>query len=69
MNSENLGARIMENGARDRKICALEAFKGQIVFLGGYGGIWGILEWLESFGAKERGLLQSLGILVDFWSV
>jgi hypothetical protein len=26
-------------------------------------------ECLESFGAKEQGLLRSLGIFVDFWSV
>jgi hypothetical protein len=59
INSENLGARSVENGALDRKIMALEAFKGKMVLLGGSGGICGI-EWLESFGAKEQGLLQSL---------
>jgi hypothetical protein len=40
----------------------LEAFKGKTVFSGGSGGICGILEWLECFGAKEHGLLQNLGI-------
>jgi hypothetical protein len=35
MNFENLGARITENGVLDRKIWALEAFKGKMVFLGG----------------------------------
>jgi hypothetical protein len=37
MNSENLGTRITENGALDRKIWALEALKGKIVFSGGSG--------------------------------
>jgi hypothetical protein len=43
MNSENLGARITENGALDGKIWALEALKGKTVFLGGSGGICQIL--------------------------
>jgi hypothetical protein len=45
------------------------SLKGKMVFLGGSADICRILEWLESFGAKEQGLLRSLGILVDFWSV
>jgi hypothetical protein len=40
MNSKNLGARIMENEAVDRKVWALEAFKGKTVFSG---GVWGYL--------------------------
>jgi hypothetical protein len=35
MNSNNLGARIMENGALDKKIWALEAFKVKTIILGG----------------------------------
>jgi hypothetical protein len=66
-NFENLGARIMTNGALDRKICALEAFKGKTVFSRGAGGICGIFGWLESFGAKEHGLLPCLGFFEDFY--
>jgi hypothetical protein len=39
MSSENLDARITENGALDRKMLALEALKGKMVFLGGSRGI------------------------------
>jgi hypothetical protein len=46
MNFENLGARIMKNGAWNEKIWALEAFKGKTVFLGGFGAILEFLEWL-----------------------
>jgi hypothetical protein len=55
MNSENLGARIMGNGVLDHRIWALEALKGEMAFLGDSEGICGILEWLEGFGARERG--------------
>jgi hypothetical protein len=55
VNSENLGARIMRNGALDKKIWALEAFKGKTVFSGGYGPILEFLEWLDGLGAKNRG--------------
>jgi hypothetical protein len=41
-NSENLGVRIMENGALDRKIWALKAFRGKMVFSGVF---WGFLEF------------------------
>jgi hypothetical protein len=41
---------------------ALEAFRGKPVFLGGFGGICGILEWLEGFWHKMQGLLRSLEI-------
>jgi hypothetical protein len=44
MNSENLGGRIMRNGALDQKIWALEAFKGKMIFSGGSRVI---LEYLE----------------------
>jgi hypothetical protein len=33
VNSENLGARITENGALDQKIWALEVLKGKMVIL------------------------------------
>jgi hypothetical protein len=33
--SENLGARMVKNGALDQKIWALEAFRGKMVFSGG----------------------------------
>jgi hypothetical protein len=39
MSYENLDARIMENGALDRKMLALEALKGKMVFSGGSRGI------------------------------
>jgi hypothetical protein len=55
MNCKNLGTRIMENGALDRKIWALEVFKGKTVFSGGSEGICGILEWQEGFGVKDKG--------------
>jgi hypothetical protein len=54
-NSENLGARITENGALDRKIWALEAFRGKTVFSGVFWGFSLILEWLDDLGAKDRG--------------
>jgi hypothetical protein len=43
MNSENFGARSVENGALDGNIWAFEALKGRMVNLGGSGGICGIL--------------------------
>jgi hypothetical protein len=42
MNSENLGARSVENGIPDRKIRTLEALKGKMVFLGSSVSIFGI---------------------------
>jgi hypothetical protein len=66
MNSENLGARIMENGAWNQKIWALEAFRGKTVFLGGSRAILEFLEWLEGLGAKDKGLLQNLEIFRGF---
>jgi hypothetical protein len=58
MNSENLGARIMQNGALDQDIWALEAFRGKIVFLGGSGAILDCLEWLKGLDAKDRGCCE-----------
>jgi hypothetical protein len=55
MNFENLGARITENKAQDRKIWALEALKGNMHGLfRRFWGICGILEWLESESAFLR---------------
>jgi hypothetical protein len=56
MNSENLGARIMENGAWNQKIWALEAFRGKMVSLGGSGAILEFFEQLEGFAQKTRAL-------------
>jgi hypothetical protein len=60
MNSENLGTRIMENGALDQKIWALKAFRGKTVFLGcsrGYLWNFGVV---GGFWHKRQGLLRSL---------
>jgi hypothetical protein len=62
MNSENLGVRIMENGALDRKIWGLEVFKGKMPFSEGFWGhLWNIrvTGWLWR---KRHKLLQNLGI-------
>jgi hypothetical protein len=72
MNSKNLGARIMRNGALDQKIWALEAYMGKMVFLGGSGLILEFLEWLEGLGAKDKALAEFgnfLGIFVNFFRV
>jgi hypothetical protein len=66
MNSKNLGTRSTENRTLDRKIWALEGFKGKTVLSGCSGGYMWNFEWLESFGAKEQGLLQSLGNFQGF---
>jgi hypothetical protein len=66
MNSENLGTRIVENEAWNQKIWALEAFWGEMVFLGGSGAILKFLEWLEGLGAKDRGSCKFLGFFRDF---
>jgi hypothetical protein len=66
MNFENFGTRSMENGVVDRKIWALEALKGRTVISGGFWRYLWNFEWLESFGAKEQGLLRSLGIFRGF---
>jgi hypothetical protein len=72
MNSENLSARIRKNGALDDKIWPLETFRGKMVISGGYGCIYGILEWLEGVGAKYRCSCKIWGIsraFVEFWRV
>jgi hypothetical protein len=72
MSSENLGVRITENGALDQKIWALKALRGKTFLSGGSGVILKFFEWLEGFGAKDRGSCGvwefSLGFM-EFWSV
>jgi hypothetical protein len=59
-NSENLGARITENRALDRKIWApLEAFRGKMVFSG---VLWGFLEFWRGW----RVLAQKARALAKF---
>jgi hypothetical protein len=53
INSENLGARSVENGALDRKIMALEAFKGKMVLLGGSGFVE--LSGWKALARKNKG--------------
>jgi hypothetical protein len=69
MNSENLGVKNVETGALDGKIWSLEAFNGKTVLLGDSRGYLWNFDWLESFGAKEQGLLWSLGISHGFFGV
>jgi hypothetical protein len=69
MNSKNLGARIMENGAWNQKIWALEAFRGKTIFLVGSRPILEFLEWLEGLGAKDGGSCEFQGFFVEFWRV
>jgi hypothetical protein len=71
MNFDNLGERITKNGVMDQKIQTLETFRGKTVFSGSSGVILEILEWLEGFGAKDRGsceIWEFFGDFVDFWS-
>jgi hypothetical protein len=51
-------SRITENRAWNQKIWALEAFRGKIIFLGGFGVIQEFLEWLEGLDAIYRGLAK-----------
>jgi hypothetical protein len=51
----------MKNGALDQKICALEAFWGKTVFLGGSRVFLEFMEWLEGLGAKDRGSCKIWG--------
>jgi hypothetical protein len=69
MNSENLGARIMENGAWNQKIWALEAFRGKTVFSGGSRVILEFLEWLEGLDTKDRGSCEIWGFFRDFCGI
>jgi hypothetical protein len=55
MNSENLGARITENGAWNQKIWSLETFRGKTDFSGDSGVILEFFDWLEGLGTKDRG--------------
>jgi hypothetical protein len=55
MNSKNLGARIMGNGALDRKIWALKALKGGTIISGGSRGICAILSGWRALAWKNRG--------------
>jgi hypothetical protein len=73
MNSENLGARGMKNGALDRKIWALEAFNGKTIFLGDSRGdsriFWSCWRvFTQKTGAFVE-FWEFLGIFVDFWSI
>jgi hypothetical protein len=72
MNSEIFGAEMIENGALDRKIWALEYFKGKTVFLGGSEGICRFLSgwklWHKRTGAIAM-FGNFLGILVDFLNI
>jgi hypothetical protein len=47
----------------------LEALKGKMVILEDSGGIYGILEWLEDFGAKEPGSCEIWGFFEDFFEI
>jgi hypothetical protein len=49
MNSENLGARMVENGALNQKIWAPEAFRGSCEVWGFFRDFGGFLECLERF--------------------
>jgi hypothetical protein len=45
----------------------LEDLEGKMAFSEVSGGYLWNFEWLESFGVKEQGILQSLGIFPGFW--
>jgi hypothetical protein len=66
VNSENLSARIVENGGWNQKIWALEAFRGKMVFFGGSGAILDFLEWFEGLGTKYRGSCKVWRYFRDF---
>jgi hypothetical protein len=66
INSENLGARIMRNGALDQKIWALKACRGKTIFSGGSGVIMEFLEWLEGLGSKDRDSCKIWEFFRDF---
>jgi hypothetical protein len=74
MNSENLGTRITENGALDRKIWALEALKGKMVLLGGSGGTYGILSGWKALMQTNSGFggiwrfFRDFGDFLSVWS-
>jgi hypothetical protein len=60
MNSENLGARTMQNGALDQKISGLEALKGKMVILGDSREFPEIFGMVGESWHQRQGLLQSL---------
>jgi hypothetical protein len=64
MNSKNLGARSMKNGALDRKIWLWKLSRVKRSLQEVLGGVY--FEWLGSFDAKEQGLLRSLGNFQGF---
>jgi hypothetical protein len=72
MDSENLGARITENGALGQKIWALEAFRGKTVFFKRFWGnyrIFGVVggSWRKrNVSCEVRGFSR---IFVEFWRV
>jgi hypothetical protein len=66
MKSENLGTRITENGALDRRTWALKALKGRTVILDSSRGCLWNFEWLESFGAEEQGSCGVWEVFGDF---
>jgi hypothetical protein len=66
MNSENLGVRITENGALDRKIWALKALKGKTIFLGGSVGTCEILSGWKALMQTNRGFARIWGFFGDF---
>jgi hypothetical protein len=67
INFENLGARIMQNGALVQKIRGLEAFRGKMGFLVGSGAILEFLVWLEGLGIKDRGSWEVCEFFGDFY--
>jgi hypothetical protein len=62
MNSENLGARIAENGGRDKKIRAYEDLGARWSFHEVLGAFLEFSEWLEGLGAKNTGASAKFGI-------
>jgi hypothetical protein len=50
------------------KIWALEAFRGKMVFSGGFWGFLKFCEWLEGLGAKDRALAKC-GIFLGIFRV
>jgi hypothetical protein len=65
----NLGLRIMQDGALDQKIWALEDCRGKIVFSRGSGVFLKFLVWLEGLGTDDRGSCQILDLFRDFCGI
>jgi hypothetical protein len=66
VNSKNMGIRIMQNGALDQKIWALEALKGKIVNSGDSREFLESLEWLEGLDTKDMGSCKVWEFFGDF---